>query len=1258
MAAKCTSLAAMRRRVIVVCAVMAVVASGVWPGAGTPAAAAAAAADTTEPTLPEAQEVHTVWTSKYGVPRPQGLAYAPSRGELLVAGDDPDGTRILRLGADEDPRGSLLLPDLANPPTLAFDAAHDQLTAIDDGTRLEVAGPALTAARPPTDRVPIDGLALDAPASATFDAATGTWFVAEQDTDTIAVIAGDDVSTPPDRLALPPSAATRVIAFHPTDDLLYVLDPDAGRIDGVDRDGTVDTSFSLASLELSDPVAMAFAPSTDPTDDADSLNLYVADSGSDTTLGGVTEVSLTTTTTTTAAATVDTATLVQTIATSSWDPPSPDPAGIVWMPSVDELAVADSEVDETTGAGWHDVNLWRSTRTGTVVGVGTMWGPNSAGSFSKEPTGLGYDDATGRLFVSDDSAGAVFVVRRGSDGALGTSDDIVDTIDTDQYGLNDTEDPEYDPDTGHLFFLDGTGREIYRIDPVDGVFGNSNDIMSHFDISHLGPKDFEGLSSNPGHGTLLVGARTTEEIYEITFDGTLVRRIDVPVSELRFISGLGVAPASDNSGQTNLWIVDRAVDNGADPNENDGRIFEISVPNIGGPPPENTAPVIDSVTIDQSSPQTNDTLTVTVNASDADGDTLTYDYQWTRNGTDIPGATTATLDLSVDGNGDKGDAIAVRVTASDGTATSDPVTSSAVTVVNTAPAFDLADQTNTEGDTVNLDVAATDADNDTLTYSATGLPDGLTIDASTGLISGTIATGAAAASPYTVTVTVDDATTATNDTITWTVTAANPDNAAPVIDSVTIDQSSPQTNDTLTVTVNASDADGDTLTYDYQWTRNGTDIPGATTATLDLSVDGNGDKGDAIAVRVTASDGTATSDPVTSSAVTVVNTAPAFDLADQTNTEGDTVNLDVAATDADNDTLTYSATGLPDGLTIDASTGLISGTIATGAAAASPYTVTVTVDDATTATNDTITWTVTADPAPAAPTGLSATVTSVRVDLDWDDTTEPDLAGYHVYRSANETGPYERLTASPLSDSAYADDAAPQGTSYYRVTAVDTGGRESEPAAVSAARLILFRSANANATRNATSLSVPRPSGIAAGDVMVAAVGVRGAPTITAPSGWTLVRVDTDGSTMRQAVYTRTATSGEPSAYSWSFSARTASAGGLVVAYHGVDTASPIDASSGRANAESDAITAPSLSTTVTDTLLVGFFSIANNPSITEPPGMIEQAEVVQNAGKDKLSAATADEVLPASGGSGSRTATANQSGVNIGQLVALRPGQ
>jgi hypothetical protein len=1021
--------------------------------------------------VPEAQEVQTVWTSEFGVARPEGLAYEPSRGELLVAGGGPNGTRILRLGPDEDARGSVLLPPLANPATLAFDEAGGQLTAIADGARLEVPGRTLTGGRASTDRVAIDGLALDGPASAAFDAQTDTWFVLEEGSDTVALITGGEFSTPPERLSFPPSTTDRLIAFHPTRDLLYVLDPDERRLDGVDRQGNVETSYSLESTALSDPVAMVFAPSTDSTDDPDNQNLYVADSGDDSALGGVTELSLAAETTAATAATVDTATLVQTIDTSAWDPASPDPSGIVWMPAVDELAVADSEVDETTGAGWNDVNLWRSTRTGSVVGVGTMWGPNSAGSFSREPTGLGYDDASGTLFVSDDSADAVFTIRRGSDGLLGTRDDIVGAIDTDQYGLNDTEDPEFHPASGDLFFLDGNGMEIYRVDPVDGVFGNSDDTMTHFDISHLGPRDFEGLSSNPGRDTLFVGARTTEEIYEITFDGTLVRRIDVPVSELRFISGLAVAPASDGSGQMHLWIVDRAVDNGADPDENDGKIFEISAPDIGSAPdPGNSAPVVDAVTIDQTTPRTDDTLTVTVDATDADGDALTFAYQWTANGSDIPGATNPTLDLSVDGNGDKGDDIAVRVTASDGTATSDPVTSSPVTVVNTPPAFDQ-------------------------------------------------------------------------------------------------------------------------------------------------------------------------------------------DLGDQTNTEGDTVSLSAAASDADADALTYTATGLPDGLTIDAATGVISGTIATGAAAQSPYAVTVTVDDGATTTDDTLTWTITApDPAPAAPAQLSATVTSVGVILDWDDNTEPDLAGYHVYRSADEPGPYERLNTSPLSGSAYTDGAAPQGASHYRVTAVDTGGRESEPAAVSAARLILFRSASSNATRNATSLSVPRPSGVAAGDVMVAAIGVRSAPTITAPPGWALVRVDTNGSTMRQAVYARTATASEPSTYSWSFSAGTASAGGLVLAYRGVDTSASVDASSGQPNASSGAITAPTLTTTVPDTLLIGFFGIANNPSITEPPGMIEQVEVVQNAGKDKLAMEAADEVLSATGSSGSRAATANQSGANIGQLVALRP--
>ena len=82
---------------------------------------------------------------------------------------------------------------------------------------------------------------------------------------------------------------------------------------------------------------------------------------------------------------------------------------------------------------------------------------------------------------------------------------------------------------------------------------------------------------------------------------------------------------------------------------------------------------------------------------------------------------------------------------------------------------------------------------------------------------------------------------------------------------------------------------------------------------------------------------------MTSAERTIVNAAPAFgqDLPDRSDAEGAVVNLSAGATDPDNDTLTYSATGLPDGVSIDPATGLICGTIASGAAGSYPVEVTV-----------------------------------------------------------------------------------------------------------------------------------------------------------------------------------------------------------------------------------------------------------------------------------------------------------------------------
>ncbi len=75
-------------------------------------------------------------------------------------------------------------------------------------------------------------------------------------------------------------------------------------------------------------------------------------------------------------------------------------------------------------------------------------------------------------------------------------------------------------------------------------------------------------------------------------------------------------------------------------------------------------------------------------------------------------------------------------------------------------------QSTTTGSSVSLQIKASDSAGAALTYSASGLPTGLSINSSTGVISGTAST----AGTYQVTVTATDSTGATGSTsFTWTV---------------------------------------------------------------------------------------------------------------------------------------------------------------------------------------------------------------------------------------------------------------------------------------------------------------------------------------------------------------------------------------------------------------------------------------------------------------------------------------------------------
>ncbi len=315
-------------------------------------------------------------------------------------------------------------------------------------------------------------------------------------------------------------------------------------------------------------------------------------------------------------------------------------------------------------------------------------------------------------------------------------------------------------------------------------------------------------------------------------------------------------------------------------------------------------------------------------------------------------------------------------------------------VPNNAPVVDtVANQNSVEGNTVSVATSATDPDGDTLSFSATNLPAGITINSSTGAITGTVGQSAATGSPYTVTVTAADGNGGSDSTnFVWTIDAVNID---PVLGSVG-DQNSAE-GQTLSLSVPASDVDGDALTYSAVNLPTGLSINSAT-GVIAGTVTVGAVAGSPYTVDLAVSDGAGGNDTEMISWEITGNSSPVLDpIGAQASDEGQTISVSTSATDPDSDLLTYSASALPPGLTISSTTGLITGTVSQVAASGSPYTSTVSVSDGKGGSDsESFSWTITAvNVAPvlgavsgqSSNEGASVSLPTSATDVDGDTLT-------------------------------------------------------------------------------------------------------------------------------------------------------------------------------------------------------------------------------------------------------------------------------
>jgi phospholipase C len=302
-----------------------------------------------------------------------------------------------------------------------------------------------------------------------------------------------------------------------------------------------------------------------------------------------------------------------------------------------------------------------------------------------------------------------------------------------------------------------------------------------------------------------------------------------------------------------------------------------------------------------------------------------------------------------------------------------------------------------------------------------------------------------------------DFTTARDDTLILNKFTGNPDQA-PSIDSLGVTPNEPTTNDKVTASATASDPDRDLtnpgrqdgVKLSYEWFNGDTRLP-ETSQTLDLSVPGNGDRGQTLMVRVTATDdlGVTTS---TSTPIKVVDAPPVLSLSTPSASVvySDAVDpIAITTSDPDGDDLTVDATGLPDGLAVSRSQN--GGWEVTGQdrAPAGVYDATVRVSDGTLGDETQLRIVVEREIAKVGYTGDllfstgSASALTAPVSLRAHITPEPDGTSgdltlarviFEVYAPGNSAGvPDATYVASPNAEGDAVVDAGSLATGTWTV---------------------------------------------------------------------------------------------------------------------------------------------------------------------------------------------------------------------------------
>ena len=194
---------------------------------------------------------------------------------------------------------------------------------------------------------------------------------------------------------------------------------------------------------------------------------------------------------------------------------------------------------------------------------------------------------------------------------------------------------------------------------------------------------------------------------------------------------------------------------------------------------------------------------------------------------------------------------------------------------------------------------------------------------------------------------------------------------------------------------------------------------------------------------------------------------------------------------------------------------------------------------------------------------------------------------------------------------------------------------------------------------NGTNVTIDKPFGTAAGDLLIAAVATDGdrASSLAAPAGWNSIDLATEGGDVTFGVWWKLAGASESGSYTMSWSGNE-HAYGWIMRFTGVDPSNPIDASA-NTGGTSSAPTSPAVTTTVTDTVVLRLGGFDDDDINTGAPGL--SGHTVINMGDSGNGGSTASGgsgfvLQPAAGNSGTSSFDLTNSEQYRAVTIAITP--